>query len=128
MSAKNFDSNKFATTSTVVVDAAGVSIPTNLTFALKNACAETTLQQGMINYGTLLLFIVGILVMNVYQKRKEVEFDEDEQTAQDHSIRILNPPKMPSIQLNGGPISRTSLMLTQLSLPLLSIMIHSSEL
>jgi hypothetical protein len=91
--AKNFESNKFATTSTVVVDAAGVSIPTNLTFALKNACAETTLQQGMINYGTLLLFIVGILAMNVYQKRKEVEFDEDEQTAQDYSIRILNPPK-----------------------------------
>jgi hypothetical protein len=67
-----------------------VETPTNgnLTFALHNDCEGATLQQGMISFGTLLLFLVGILCMNRYQKRKEVEFDEDEQTAQDYSIRI----------------------------------------
>lgn len=80
---QNFMTNKFATST-------GAS--TNLTFALNNNCAEVTLQQGMINYGTLLLVVVGILIMNRSQKRMEVAFDEDEQTAQDYSIQIQNPP------------------------------------
>ena len=63
-----------------------------LTFALSNDCDGATLQQGMINYGTLLLVMVGILVMNIYQKHMEVKYDEDEQTAQDYSIVITNPP------------------------------------
>ena len=54
-----------------------------LNFAIRNDCDGATFQQGMINYGTLLLVLVGIFVINAYQKKKEVEFDEDEQTAQD---------------------------------------------
>lgn len=91
--------------------------PVTLTFALKNMCDGATLQQGyvllpfafcllrlhfpslhslslvrMVNYGTLMFVLVGILVMNIYQKHMEVKYDEDEQTAQDYSIVITNPP------------------------------------
>lgn len=64
----------------------GTVITTNgdtLNFAIHNDCDGATLEQGMINYGTLLLVLFGIMVINAYQKKKEVEFDEDEQTAQD---------------------------------------------
>ena len=54
-----------------------------LTFAKRNDCDGATFQQVMINYGTLLLVLVGIVVINRYQKKKEIEFDEDEQTTQD---------------------------------------------
>jgi len=63
-----------------------------LNFAIRNNCNGATTQQVMINYGTLILVLVGILAMNAYQKKKEIEFDEDEQTSQDYSIRIQNPP------------------------------------
>lgn len=87
-----FDRHRFAT-AVSVQNETGLFTPLNATFALRNNCAEIALEQGMINYGTLLFIVFGIMVMNVYQKRKEVEFDEDEQTAQDYSIRIMNPPK-----------------------------------
>lgn len=78
--AEDFEGHRWANTSS------------GLVFALRNACVGATFQQGMINYGTLLLVLVGILVLNRYQKKCEIAFDEDEQTAQDYSIRIQNPP------------------------------------
>ncbi|KAI2497599.1 Calcium-activated chloride channel [Fragilaria crotonensis] len=89
---KNFDRHRFAT-AVSVQNETGIFTPVNATFALKNDCADIALEQGMINYGTLLFIIFGIMVINFYQRRKEIEFDEDEQTAQDYSIRIMNPPK-----------------------------------
>jgi len=62
------------------------------TFYLQNKCNGTTVEQSMINLGVLVLMCVGILIMNVRIKRVETEFDEDEQTAQDYSIVISNPP------------------------------------
>lgn len=64
----------------------------NVTFALRNDCDGATLQQGMVNYGTLIFVLLGIVAMNIYQKHMEVKYDEDEQTAQDYSIVIKNPP------------------------------------
>lgn len=64
----------------------------NMTFALKNNCNGATYQQAFINLGTIALIVVGTLAMNVYVRRMEVAFDEDEQTAQDYSILIANPP------------------------------------
>jgi hypothetical protein len=64
----------------------------NLTFALLNDCDGATVQQGMINYGTLIFILIGIVVMNIYQNHMEIKYDEDEQTAQDYSIVIKNPP------------------------------------
>ena len=61
-------------------------------FALKNNCDGATLEQGFINYGALLLMILGTIIIWIRVKRVEVKFDEDEQTAQDYSIVIYNPP------------------------------------
>ena len=68
------------------------AVNNTLTFALKNDCDGATLEQGMVNYGTLYLIILGVFALNLYLKRMEVAFDEDEQTAQDYSIVINNPP------------------------------------
>ncbi len=47
---------------------------------------------GGANYASLLFIFVSILCLGYYSKRAEVRFDEDEQTAQDYSIAIKNPP------------------------------------
>lgn len=47
----------------------------------------------MVNFGTTLLFVVGFFAMRFYLSAMEVKFDEDEQTAQDYSIVIRNPPE-----------------------------------
>jgi hypothetical protein len=61
-------------------------------FALRNDCNGATLQQGFVNYATLWFICVGVLGLNVYLRYMEVKMDEDEQTAQDYSIVIENPP------------------------------------
>ncbi len=63
-----------------------------MTVVLKNLCKGATFRVGMIVFGTILLFVVGMVLLAGYLKKKEVEFDLDEQTAQDYSISILNPP------------------------------------
>lgn len=65
----------------------------DLTFALKNMCDGATTMTGMVNYGTLWFIVLGILVLHRYLSEKQIQFDEDEQTAQDYSIRITNPPE-----------------------------------
>lgn len=46
----------------------------------------------MVNWGTSIFFILGVFALDYYLNRMEVKFDEDEQTAQDYSIIISNPP------------------------------------
>ena len=76
-----------------VLNATGANGNTvSLMFALRNDCDGATLQQGLVNYGTLLFFLLGIVVVNAYQRYREIKYDEDEQTAQDYSIVITNPP------------------------------------
>ena len=64
-----------------------------LKFALKNNCDD-------INYGlvatscvTVLCMFVSVMVMGYFMKEEEIKFDEDEQTCQDYSIQIKNPPE-----------------------------------
>jgi hypothetical protein len=64
----------------------------NVTFYLRNNCPSPNFQTSLINYGTILLVVVGTIILNVYLQRMEVAFDEDEQTPQDYSIIISNPP------------------------------------
>jgi hypothetical protein len=64
----------------------------NATFALHNDCDGPTIEQGMVNYATLMLVMLGTIGLNIYLRRMEVAFDEDEQSAQDYSIVIENPP------------------------------------
>lgn len=50
------------------------------------------MEHGIIVFATVLFVLVGIMVINCLQKRMEVKYDEDEQTAQDYSILVSNPP------------------------------------
>jgi len=60
--------------------------------ALRNNCDGATLDQGFYNYGAVLIMILGTIFISQYIKQAEVEFDEDEQTAQDYSVIVQNPP------------------------------------
>ena len=63
-------------------------------FAMKNDCATDRLfRLGMFNYATVFFMFFCIMIMNMNAERMEVQFDEDEQTAQDYSIMIDNPPE-----------------------------------
>mmetsp|Transcript_40564 Transcript_40564/g.62421 ORF Transcript_40564/g.62421 Transcript_40564/m.62421 type:complete len:1082 (-) Transcript_40564:80-3325(-) len=62
-------------------------------FALKNNCEGATRQQAAVNLATMLFFILGVYAIRWRQNGILVKFDEDEQTAQDYSINILNPPE-----------------------------------
>ena len=68
-----------------------VNNETNTVFALKNNCDGATLQQGMVNYATLIFMIVGLVALNFYIKKSEIAFDEDEQTAQVRMYRKHQP-------------------------------------
>jgi hypothetical protein len=65
---------------------------TKITFALKNLCDGATIEQGMVNYAALIFVVLAAIALNRYLHYMEVQFDEDEQTAQDYSIIIDNPP------------------------------------
>ncbi len=62
------------------------------TFALKNECDGTHLMLAGSNFATVCVMVICILLLGMYMKKEEVRFDEDEQTAQDYSIQIKNPP------------------------------------
>lgn len=63
-----------------------------LNFTKKNLCDGATTEQAFVNYATLILMLIGIFGFSIYLKYMEVKFDEDEQTAQDYSIVVENPP------------------------------------
>jgi len=65
----------------------------DMTFVIKNMCDGAKMRVGMVNFGTVLLMILGMVLIARYLKKKQEEFDLDEQTAQDYSISITNPPK-----------------------------------
>lgn len=63
-----------------------------LRFALRNDCDGTPWQLAAVNYSTVIFMLLATMLMGEYLRRQEVQFDEDEQTAQDYSIQISNPP------------------------------------
>jgi hypothetical protein len=62
------------------------------TFALRNNCEGATARLALVNLASLVFVVVGIVGMNFYLNRHQVMFDEDEQTAQDYSVIVNNPP------------------------------------
>ena len=64
----------------------------NTTFALRNFCDGATIEQGFVNLAVLVVIVLGLLAMNITAKRMEIRFDEDEQTAQDYTVVVTNPP------------------------------------
>ncbi len=63
-----------------------------ITFALKNNCDGAIEQVAFINLATLALIFFGTIGLNLYLRRMEIIYDEDEQTAQDYSVVVQNPP------------------------------------
>jgi hypothetical protein len=63
-----------------------------LPFAMKNNCDGATLTRGLYSLATTCVIVLGMIAASIYLKAKEIEFDEDEQTAQDYSIIVKNPP------------------------------------
>jgi hypothetical protein len=49
----------------------------NTTLVLKNGCDGGQFEQGIVNWATLLLLIIGVSLMSVYLRAREVRFDED---------------------------------------------------
>lgn len=78
------DSERFIT----LINTEGLEQP----FAIKNRCDGATLSTGVYSLATIAVLILGFFAMNIYLSGAEVNFDEDEQTAQDYSIKISNPP------------------------------------
>ena len=64
----------------------------DLTFALRNECGVPDKKVAMVNFGTVIFVIVCYMLMGFYLDKQTVRFDEDEQTAQDYSVVISNPP------------------------------------
>jgi hypothetical protein len=54
----------------------------NLTFVLRNNCDGATKEQGIVSYATMLMVLLCCLFLAEYLRRQEIQFDEDEQTAQ----------------------------------------------
>uniref|UniRef100_A0A7S4APN5 CSC1/OSCA1-like cytosolic domain-containing protein n=1 Tax=Pseudo-nitzschia australis TaxID=44445 RepID=A0A7S4APN5_9STRA len=68
----------------------GTSTP--LVFALKNECDGAKWELAATNYATVIFMLLAVMVLGWIMRKEEVSFDEDEQTAQDYSILITNPP------------------------------------
>ena len=64
----------------------------DLVFVVKNFCDGAKRPLATVNYATLILVTLGLAWINHYLKKQTVLYDEDEQTAQDYSIVIRNPP------------------------------------
>jgi hypothetical protein len=64
----------------------------NLTFVLRNDCDGTPWQLGAVNFASVIWLFLATFLLGMYLNRQEVQFDEDEQTAQDYSVIISNPP------------------------------------
>eukprot|EP00934_Nitzschia_sp_Nitz4_P002286 Nitzschia sp. Nitz4//scaffold23_size168460//33505//37330//NITZ4_002208-RA/size168460-snap-gene-0.152-mRNA-1//-1//CDS//3329543602//2286//frame0 len=66
-----------------------------LTFTIKNNCLQQEgimRKLGLINFGTIIFLLLAMVALGNYLKKQTIQFDEDEQTAQDYSIVISNPP------------------------------------
>ena len=63
-----------------------------LIFVRKNNCNAPPFMEGMLNLAVAVLMVVALWIMNKQQNRMAVKLDLDEQTAQDYSIHITNPP------------------------------------
>jgi hypothetical protein len=63
-----------------------------LVFALKNACDGAKFVVGIMNLASLGFILLAMAALALYQRRNQITFDEQEQTAQDYSVEITNPP------------------------------------
>jgi hypothetical protein len=62
------------------------------TYVLRNDCDGTPWQLGATNFASVIWILLATLGLGYYLRQQEVQFDEDEQTAQDYSVLVTNPP------------------------------------
>jgi len=60
---------------------------------LKNDCLFDEIFHGIFDSLSLFFQIIAIGALQIYQKREIVNYDENEQTAQDYSLLVKNPPE-----------------------------------
>eukprot|EP00978_Attheya_sp_CCMP212_P021999 scaffold64967_cov55-Attheya_sp.AAC.4 len=65
---------------------------TTTAYVLRTLCLGAQMAQGMFNWATLMFLILSFLLLDMYQRRREVLFDEDKVTSTDYSIVVTNPP------------------------------------
>lgn len=63
-----------------------------VTLINRTTCDMAQFDQGMWNFGTLLLLIVCITAFMWYLSKLEVRFDEDNTSAPDYTLIVKNPP------------------------------------
>lgn len=60
---------------------------------VRNGCDDGSfLQNGMVNWITLLFLGILMALVSLYLKAREVRFDEDKLTSTDYSVIVKNPP------------------------------------
>ena len=64
----------------------------SLVFTSKNWCEFPPLEYAIIPFVSICVLFIAFLALDRYLKLAEVRFDENEQTAQDYSILVANPP------------------------------------
>lgn len=61
-------------------------------FVVHNDCLGAELEQGSVTLVAIVFLAVSLWVLGHYMQKAEVEFDEDEQTAQDYSLVVDDCP------------------------------------
>jgi len=64
----------------------------SLAFILVNNCTIADRYAGIASFCSLIFVTVSIFLLSRYLRKKEVDFDLQEQTATDYSIEVINPP------------------------------------
>ena len=86
----NFSDSRERIAGTTTVTPEGELQP--LVFALKNTCDGATMNVGIVNLASVGFIVIATIALSLYQKKKVVDFDTQQQTAQDYSIEVTNPP------------------------------------
>ena len=65
---------------------------TTHTFVQHNLCQGAQMPQAMVTFGTIAFLIICFWLLDWYQQKLEVRFDESWITASDYSVWVTNPP------------------------------------
>jgi hypothetical protein len=65
---------------------------TSTTIVLQNDCEGASLEQGVVNWASLVFLVICIGMVSIYQRKREILFDIGKQTATDYSVVVRNPP------------------------------------
>ena len=67
-------------------------IPDGTMFAQRTTCQGAEFSQGIVNWAAFMFVAIATALLYVYQRKKEIRFDEDKSTSKDYSVKVSNPP------------------------------------